>query len=49
VVSLQFRGADPLIACVIARSETTKQSPYPARRRLLRCVRNDILLLPPRK
>ena len=47
MVSLQFRGADPLIASVIARSETTKQSPYSARRRLLRCARNDILPVPP--
>jgi|GEM_PF-1230022 len=46
-VILQFRGADPLIACVIARSETTKQSPHLAGRRLLRWARNDILLVPP--
>gem|GEM_PF-2096991 len=46
-VSFQFRGADLDIAHVIARSEATKQSLYPLRRRLLRCARNDILEDPP--
>jgi len=42
MVRFQFHGADLLIACVIARSETTKQSPYSARTRLLRYARNDM-------
>ena|GEM_PF-5833622 len=42
-VSLQYRGANVLIAHVIARSGTTKRSPYSKCRRLLRCARNDIL------
>ncbi|GEM_PF-1225404 len=42
MASPQFRGADPLVASVIARSETTKQSPYLARSRLFRRARNDI-------